>query len=260
MAKEVVEGQRYGMVIDLDRCTGCGTCTIACAAENNLTVRPDESDRQRSIAWMRLYQITNGKPFPETEVCYFPAALHALPSPHPVRLRVPGHGHRDRLPHGLVSQIYTRCIGCRYCMAACPYHARVFNWWDGYFPKGKGLEQLPLPGGFASAAGGGGKMHLLPPSPDAGQDPGLHRRPPRPGGRRIHHRLRRGVPGPGHHLRRPEQLRTPGRPAEPRAPMPSGFWNDWEPIPRCTTSPASDWVKRTGGQLPARGVQTPEQG
>ena len=37
---------------------------------------------------------------------------------------------------GIVSQIYTRCFGCRYCMAACPYHARYFNWWDPIWPKG----------------------------------------------------------------------------------------------------------------------------
>jgi molybdopterin-containing oxidoreductase family iron-sulfur binding subunit len=37
---------------------------------------------------------------------------------------------------GIVSQIYTRCFGCRYCMGACPYHARYFNWWDPVWPKG----------------------------------------------------------------------------------------------------------------------------
>jgi molybdopterin-containing oxidoreductase family iron-sulfur binding subunit len=37
---------------------------------------------------------------------------------------------------GIVSQIYTRCFGCRYCMAACPYHARYFNWWDPVWPEG----------------------------------------------------------------------------------------------------------------------------
>ncbi|MFO7740240.1 MAG: 4Fe-4S dicluster domain-containing protein, partial [Desulfatiglandaceae bacterium] len=57
------DAYKYGMVIDLDKCTGCGTCMIACAAENNLAVRPDESDKQRSITWMRLYKFTNGKEF-----------------------------------------------------------------------------------------------------------------------------------------------------------------------------------------------------
>jgi molybdopterin-containing oxidoreductase family iron-sulfur binding subunit len=45
---------------------------------------------------------------------------------------------------GIVSQIYTRCIGCRYCQAACPYHARYFNWWDGYGlikPFSEGMER-----------------------------------------------------------------------------------------------------------------------
>jgi molybdopterin-containing oxidoreductase family iron-sulfur binding subunit len=37
---------------------------------------------------------------------------------------------------GIVSQIYTRCFGCRYCMAACPYHVRLFNWWDPVWPEG----------------------------------------------------------------------------------------------------------------------------
>jgi len=49
---------------------------------------------------------------------------------------------------GIVSQIYTRCIGCRYCQAACPYHARYFNWYDGYSlakPFSKGMERALSP-------------------------------------------------------------------------------------------------------------------
>jgi molybdopterin-containing oxidoreductase family iron-sulfur binding subunit len=139
------KGQSYGMVIDLDKCTGCGTCTIACAAENNLAVRPDESDKQRSIAWMRLYRITNGKAFPETEVSYFPRPCMHCDNHPPCVSVCPATATEIDYHTGIVSQIYTRCIGCRYCMAACPYHARVFNWWDAYFPKGKGLERYLSP-------------------------------------------------------------------------------------------------------------------
>ena len=55
------QGQRnkYGMVINLDKCTGCGTCMVACAAENNVSVRPDQSDKERAITWMQLYKISN---------------------------------------------------------------------------------------------------------------------------------------------------------------------------------------------------------
>ena len=61
MEKKQVQGKRYGMVIDIDKCTGCGTCMVACAAENNVSVRSDESDKERNITWMQLYRITNGK-------------------------------------------------------------------------------------------------------------------------------------------------------------------------------------------------------
>lgn len=145
MDNKDVEGNRYGMVIDLDKCTGCGTCMIACAAENNVPVRPDESDKQRSLAWMRLYRITNGKPFPHTEVSYFPRPCMQCHHHTPCVSVCPATATQMDYHTGIVSQIYPRCIGCRYCIAACPYHARVFNWWDAYFPKGKGLERYLSP-------------------------------------------------------------------------------------------------------------------
>jgi molybdopterin-containing oxidoreductase family iron-sulfur binding subunit len=45
---------------------------------------------------------------------------------------------------GIVSQIYPRCIGCRYCMGACPYHSRVFNWFDPVWPKGMEKTLTPF--------------------------------------------------------------------------------------------------------------------
>jgi menaquinone reductase, iron-sulfur cluster-binding subunit len=145
---EEINGKyKYGMVIDLDKCTGCGTCSVACAAENNVTYRPDESDKSRSITWMQLYKLNNGKKFPHSETGYFPR-----PCMHCDEDGKGGHtspcvsvcvSTATKLDHntGIVSQIYTRCIGCRYCQAACPYHARYFNWFDGYaflkpFPDG----------------------------------------------------------------------------------------------------------------------------
>jgi Fe-S-cluster-containing dehydrogenase component len=139
---------KYGMVIDLDKCTGCGTCMVSCASENNVTVRPDESDKERSITWMQLFKITNGKPFPHTEVSYFPRpCMHCHSHTPCVSVCPPTATKMD--PHtGIVSQIYPRCIGCRYCQAACPYQARYFNWWDGYSlikPFSKGMERALSP-------------------------------------------------------------------------------------------------------------------
>ena len=142
---------RYGMVIDLDKCTGCGTCEVACAAENNVSVRSDESDKERSITWMQLYKINNGREFPYAEISYFPRpCMHCEEDGkgghHPPCVSVcVATATRLDFNTGIVSQIYTRCIGCRYCQAACPYHARYFNWWDPKWPEGKGLERYLSP-------------------------------------------------------------------------------------------------------------------
>jgi len=133
--------KRYGMVINLDMCTGCGACMVACMAENNVPFKEDESDKLLSITWMRVYKLSNGKKYPDADICY-------LPRPCQHCAGQGAHGHApcvsvcpatatDQNPEtGIVSQIYTRCFGCRYCMAACPYHARYFNWWDPVWPKG----------------------------------------------------------------------------------------------------------------------------
>jgi molybdopterin-containing oxidoreductase family iron-sulfur binding subunit len=135
------QSKKYGMVIDLDKCTGCGACMVACMAENNVPFKSDESDKLTSITWMRVYQLNNGKSYPDTDICYLPRpCMHCAGKGE--------HGHSPCVSvcpatatdysseTGIVSQIYTRCFGCRYCMAACPYHARYFNWWDPVWPKG----------------------------------------------------------------------------------------------------------------------------
>jgi molybdopterin-containing oxidoreductase family iron-sulfur binding subunit len=131
--------KRYGMVIDLDKCTGCGACMVACMSENNVPFREDESDKRLSITWMRVFKLTNGKPYPDTEIAYLPRPCMHCEGNHghsPCVSVCPATATDYSSATGIVSQIYTRCFGCRYCMGACPYHARHFNWWDPVWPDG----------------------------------------------------------------------------------------------------------------------------
>lgn len=128
---------RFVMTIDLDRCTGCGACSVACQAENNISFRHDESDKLRSITWMEIYQLNNGKDFPDYRFAYLPRPCMHCDSPHhsPCTFVCPVNATTRDENNGIVTHIYPRCIGCRYCMVACPYHARDFNWWDPAWPK-----------------------------------------------------------------------------------------------------------------------------
>jgi molybdopterin-containing oxidoreductase family iron-sulfur binding subunit len=133
------KNKKYGMVIDLDKCTGCGACMVACMAENNVAFREDETDKLLSVAWMRIYRLTNGQPFPNAQECYLPRPCQQCEGHEghsPCVSVCPATATDYDMQSGIVSQIYTRCFGCRYCMAACPYHVRQFNWWDPIWPDG----------------------------------------------------------------------------------------------------------------------------
>jgi Fe-S-cluster-containing dehydrogenase component len=123
---------RWGMVIDLDRCTGCGACMASCHQENNLAaVGPEQSRRDRAFHWLQL--------LPEMSVSSTGVSLRYLPQfceqcDNPPCVRVcPVHATYLN-EEGIVGQVYSRCIGCRYCMAACPYSAKVFNWYAPEWP------------------------------------------------------------------------------------------------------------------------------
>jgi len=139
MTQEHKKVKKFGMVIDLDKCTGCGSCMVACMAENNVPFRENETDKLKSITWMRVYKLTNGKPYPNEEICYLPRPCMHCEGHNghsPCVTVCPAVATDYDMDTGIVSQIPTRCFGCRYCMAACPYHARYFNWWDPVWPEG----------------------------------------------------------------------------------------------------------------------------
>ncbi|MDH3402687.1 MAG: 4Fe-4S dicluster domain-containing protein [Acidobacteriota bacterium] len=123
---------RWGMAIDLDRCTGCGSCMAACHQENNLTaVGPSEAALDRVFHWLRVLPEVS-EAHAEVTVTYTPQLCVQCDKPPCVRV-CPVHA-TYLSDEGIVAQIYARCIGCRYCMAACPYNAKVFNWYEPQWP------------------------------------------------------------------------------------------------------------------------------
>ncbi|MCK4816087.1 4Fe-4S dicluster domain-containing protein [bacterium] len=130
--------KKWGMAIDLDKCTGCGTCQIACMQENNMPIFTDDSDIPKRVQFLELMKITNdrekGKKYGDVKVAYIPKMCQQCEgsdpnNPMPPCVSVCPATATDIGEDGIVSQIWSRCIGCRYCQAACPYEARVFNWW-----------------------------------------------------------------------------------------------------------------------------------
>jgi len=127
--------KKWGMAIDLDKCTGCGACAIACAQENNMPVFKDDSDILKRVSFLELLKITNDihADYPDVKTFYIPKMCQQCESndpgnPKPPCVSVCPVVATEVGDDGIVSQVWSRCIGCRYCQAACPYEARSFNW------------------------------------------------------------------------------------------------------------------------------------
>ncbi len=125
---------RYGMVIDLAKCTGCQACEVACKMENNIPIsRPDQVRMGRSIAWMKVLVEQEGS-YPEVRARFVPRPCMQCDNPPCIKVCPVSATYKSE-ETGIIGQIYARCIGCRYCANACPYSVKYFNWYAPRWPE-----------------------------------------------------------------------------------------------------------------------------
>ena len=114
---------RYAIAIDQHRCVGCNTCVLACKMQNNV---PDGMLWNRVLTeGVGLFDDAEGT-YPNLSRSYLPLACQHCENPACLKVCPTGATYKDEL--GRVEIDYDKCIGCRMCMAACPYNARTFNW------------------------------------------------------------------------------------------------------------------------------------
>ena len=130
---------RYGMVIDLRRCVGCNACTVACKESNGTP--PGVFYSHVSIAEEGVY--------PNAMSVYTPMLCAHCENAACVSVCPTGASYRDA--NGVVSIDHDKCIGCKYCIAACPYDVRTYlsDPVEGYFPdKGLTVQEERMYAGF----------------------------------------------------------------------------------------------------------------
>ena len=106
---------KYGFLIDLRRCMGCNTCSVVCKAENQVNIGVWRS-------WVK--QIEKGH-YPKVTKSFLPVLCNNCENPICVTV-CPVNANRKR-EDGIVTYDPHRCVGCRYCMASCPYEVRYVN-------------------------------------------------------------------------------------------------------------------------------------
>ena len=139
-AQPAEAGVLWGYGLDLSRCIGCRRCVYACVRENN------QSRVNPQLQWIRVLRLKKGslinlensehyynpETVPEPGFMYLPVQCQHCENPPCVRVCPVKATWKE--PDGIVVVDYNWCIGCRYCIAACPYKGRVFNWAEPNIP------------------------------------------------------------------------------------------------------------------------------
>ena len=132
---------RLAIAIDLSRCTGCNTCAMACKMQNNVPM---------GMTWNRVlnenceFEVGVQGTYPSISRSHLPIACQHCENPACLRVCPTGATYKD--DKGRVEIDYEKCIGCRMCMAACPYTGvRSFNWEEPKYPVDHAVGDADVP-------------------------------------------------------------------------------------------------------------------
>jgi len=121
--------RKWTMAVDLDKCTGCGACVVACHAENNVPVTTlREIVRGRAMHWIRIERYWDDE-YPAVRANFLPVMCQQCgraPCEPVCPVYATHHSERENLN----LQVYNRCVGTRYCQNNDPYKVRFFNFFD----------------------------------------------------------------------------------------------------------------------------------